>query len=317
MNIFILFGQTATGKTAKALELAKEYNGELVNFDSRQIYKKLDIITGKDVPKNSKFEISHFTKASGDKQNQNKTIGFYELSTLDLRPSTKLWLYDIIDPQDAFSSADYVDCVMEVIDDIIKRGKTPILVGGTGYYLSHLLFGVPEITVPENKELRDELNKKTVDQLQSMLKEKNKKMFEEMNGSDKKNPRRLIRRIEIASQGKVLPQRPKQETLSAVAGATIKYLPFFHLTQEIVREKIAKRVDQRLADGALEEVKTLLEEGYTADDPGLNAIGYRQLIAYLKGTTTLEDAKTDWINKEVQYAKRQKTYFKKFVTLVK
>ena len=304
MNISILYGQTATGKTAKAFELAKHYDGEIINFDSRQIYKKLDIITGKDIPKDSKFEIRN--------QNERSTIGYFQIST-------RLWLYDIIDPKESFSSADYVACAMEVLTDIIKRGKTPILVGGTGYYLSHLLFGVPEVSVPENKPLRDELNKKNVGELQTLLKEKNVPMFEEMNASDQKNPRRLIRRIEIASQGKTLPHIPTHETLSAKIGdlvgrskgVTITYLPFFHASQEIVREKIALRVDQRLADGALEEVKKLLAEGYTKEDPGLNAIGYRQLIAYLDKEISLDEAKKDWINKEVQYAKRQKTYFKK------
>lgn len=287
MNLFILFGQTATGKTAKAFELAEQYNGEIVNFDSRQIYKKLNIVTGKDMPANPKY---------------------------------KIWLYDIVDPKNIFSSAEYVECAESVIKDILARKKTPILVGGTGYYLRHLLFGVPKIKVSEDWKARKLLETKTVEELQTMLKEKNVVMFKQMNNSDRNNPRRLIRRIEIAKSGGILPTEPTQETLSArfgnrsgcQKGLIIKYLSFFHSSTDIVREKIALRVEQRMNDGALKEVKNLLKEGYTKDDPGLKAIGYEQLITYLNNETSLDEAKKQWITKEVQYAKRQKTYFKKY-----
>lgn len=286
MQLYILYGQTATGKTSKALELCDKENGEIVNFDSRQIYKKLDIVTGKDKPKDPKY---------------------------------KIWLYDIIDPKELFSSAEYVIKAEQAIADILQRGKTPILVGGTGYYLRHLLFGTPEIHIQEDWTLRKNLEAKTVEELQVLLKEKNMKLFEEMNNSDRNNPRRLIRRIEIATSGLTLPKLITQETLSTrltnLGGLqrpiTITYLPFFHYSRLIAVEKITLRVEQRIADGALDEVKNLLNEGYTKEDHGLNAIGYQQLIAYLHNEMALEEAKREWITKEVQYAKRQKTYFKK------
>jgi tRNA dimethylallyltransferase len=141
-----------------------------------------------------------------------------------------------------------------------------------------------------------------------------------MNNSDRNNPRRLIRRIEIAEDGSILPLQRQQETLSArfgnrsgcQNGLKIVYMPFFHPTTDVVRTKIALRVEQRLKDGAIEEVKKLLKKGYTKNDPGLNAIGYQQLISYLNKETSLDEAKKLWITKEVQYAKRQKTYFKKY-----
>lgn len=274
-DIFILFGQTATGKTSKAIELAKKENGELVSFDSRQIYKQLNIVTGKDVV-----------------------------------PSTPIWLYDIVDPKKTFSSAEYVECAEHVLRDILSRGKTPILVGGTGYYLRHLLFGTPEITIKEDWALRKKLEIKTVEELQLLLKEKSAQLLDDMNNSDRNNPRRLIRRIEITESEKALPSLPPHETLSARLGPTITYMPFFHSSTDIVREKITLRVEERLKNGALEETKNLLKKGYTQDDPGMNAIGYQQLITYLNGKTTLDEAKKQWITKEVQYAKRQKTYFK-------
>lgn len=315
MNIFILFGQTASGKTSKALELCEKHNGEIVNFDSRQIYQKLDIVTGKDVPQESKFNLQI--------QIQNKSVGYYEFPnpySLVASHSFRLWLYDIVDPKDTFSSAEYVQVAEPVITDIISRGKTPILVGGTGYYLRHLLHGAPEMQVQEDWKLRSELESKTVVQLQEILKEKNREMFEALNNSDKSNPRRLIRRIEIIQSGiTALPAPQTKETLTErltnLAGVqqdiTITYIPFFHDSRLIVQEKITERVEQRMKGGALEEVKKLLSTGYTKDDPGLNAIGYKQLCAYLNKELTLSEAKKQWATKEVQYAKRQKTYFKK------
>ncbi|MCX6732188.1 MAG: hypothetical protein NTV98_01465 [Candidatus Roizmanbacteria bacterium] len=238
MNIFILFGQTASGKTAKALDLVDQYDGEIVNFDSRQIYKKLDIITGKDKPTDPKY---------------------------------KIWLYDIVDPKNVFSSAEYAELALNVIKDIISRGKTPILVGGTGYYLRHLLFGAPEIHVAEDWNLRKQLETKTVAELQTLLKEKNNSFLESMNNSDRNNPRRLIRRIEIAESGGILPLVAQEETLSSrltnlgvlEGNFTITYLPFFHATTDIVRQKITERVEARMSGGAIQEVENLLKEGYT------------------------------------------------------
>lgn len=288
MNLFILFGQTATGKTAQALKLTDQYAGEIVNFDSRQIYKKLDIVTGKDKPTDPKY---------------------------------KIWLYDIVDPKNIFSSAEYADLAIQVITDIISRGKTPILVGGTGYYLRHLLFGAPEIHVAEDWNLRKTLETKTVLELQELLKEKNVSFFESMNNSDRNNPRRLIRRIEIAESGGSLPLLTQHETLTSrllahlggvQSGITITYIPFFHPTTDVVREKITQRVEARITDGALQEVERLLKDGYTKTDPGLNAIGYQQIIGYIENKLTLSEMKKQWTTKEVQYAKRQKTYFNKY-----
>ncbi len=332
MDIYVLFGQTATGKTAKAIELAKKIppagGGELVNFDSRQIYKKLDIVTGKDIPINAELKKSNL-KLRGN------AIEYYNIKN-DVRCTlhvTRLWLYNIVDPKCPFSSADYCDCAKQVIEDIISRGKTPILVGGTGYYLHHLLCGVPETGVKENWDIRNKLNDKSVEELQSILKEKNKGMLEEMNNSDRNNPRRLIRRIEILENGGSLPPisshipKLETETLSArlrnrsawpagrqgcQRGIPFTYFPFFHRSADVAREKITRRVEERIENGAIEEVKELLSEGYTVQDPGLNAIGYKQLISYIKGEKTLNEAKAEWVTKEVQYAKRQKTYFKKY-----
>ncbi|MFZ2205872.1 MAG: tRNA (adenosine(37)-N6)-dimethylallyltransferase MiaA [Microgenomates group bacterium] len=290
MNLFVLFGQTATGKTSKALELVDQYNGEIINFDSRQIYKKLDIVTGKDRPTDPKY---------------------------------KIWLYDLVDPKDAYSSAEYVHVAEQTLGEVISRGKTPILVGGTGFYLYHLLYGTPQISVPENWPLRKELGNKSVIELTELLKQKNSALFDEMNESDRMNPRRLIRRIEIAYAGGSLAPKATTVTLpSRLANlgglqgeVEIKYVPFFHTDSEKTREIIRARIMARLDAGAIEETQRLLSEGYKPTDPGLNAIGYQQIISYINDECTKEQMIELWLTREIQYAKRQKTFFKKYFTL--
>lgn len=309
MNLFILFGQTATGKTAKALELATQHDGEIVNFDSRQIYKKLTIVTGKDITPEMNF--------IEQKTVNRATIGYYQ-------DSTRIWLYDIVDPKDIFSSSEYSNVAFDVISDIISRGKTPILVGGTGYYLYHLLYGVPQISVPENWPLRNELKDRAVSELTDLLKAKNASLFDSLNESDRMNPRRLIRRIEIAYAGATLPERPSEMTiisrLNSLVGnlrgghgpLDVQFMPFFHTDSEKTREIIRARVMKRLEEGAVEETQQLLNDGYTKTDPGLNAIGYQQIIAYIENEMTKEQMIELWITREIQYAKRQKTFFKKY-----
>lgn len=288
MNLFILYGQTATGKTSKALSLVDEHDGEIVNFDSRQLYRKLDIVTGKDRPSDPKY---------------------------------KIWLYDVIDPRQTFSSGDYVSHAIPILNDIIARGKTPILVGGTGYYLYHLLYGVPQIAVSENWPLRKELAAKSVMELTAILMEKKPEFLNDLNESDRVNPRRLIRRIEIAYAGGTLASKPTQISLPAhlrgVQETDVVFLPFFHTDSERTREIIRTRVMNRIENGAIEETQRLLDEGYVPTDPGLNAIGYEQVIAYINKEMTKEQMIELWITREIQYAKRQKTYFKKMFPAVK
>lgn len=314
MNIYILFGQTATGKTAKALELAKVHDGEIVNFDSRQIYQKLTIVTGKDIPKNSKYQKSKI-------KYKEYEIGYYDFQTVGLSDfTTRIWLYDIVDPKQPFSSADYVACAELVLTDIVRRGKSPILVGGTGYYLYHLLYGVPKIDVPQDWSFRNALSHKTVEELQSLLIEKDKKTYATMNESDRFNPRRLIRRLEILEFGGALVAKPTTPTLLSrlcnpggwqMDNLKINPIPFFHSDSKDKETKIRNRVISRIEQGAIVETQALLASGYTVDDPGLNAIGYRQIADYLTDKITKEQMIEQWITKEMQYSKRQKTFFTK------
>lgn len=250
--------------------LVKKHDGELINFDSRQIYKYLDIITGKDIAKN------------------------------------KIWLYDIVSPDQYFSSFDFVKLVTPIITDIKKRGKTPILVGGTYLYLKHLLYGIDDNNSPPDFKLRDKLNSKSVKELQDILTKLDVQSINRLNNSDFNNPRRLIRKIEILKSPTktVLNKTVFIKSVPEIIGLKYKDKSKLH-------QAIEKRVEERLKNGAINEVKKILKMGYKESDPGMKTIGYQQIIKYLNKQMTEKQAIEDWINKEVQYAKRQYTFMKK------
>jgi tRNA dimethylallyltransferase len=315
MNIFIITGQTATGKTSYALKLAQQYDGELINCDSRQVYKKLDIITGKDLPKKSVFSIQYSVSNKFD-------IGYHSIAplihcsmvknneTMKQENNVKLWLYDIISPNQYFSSYDWVQCAIPVVKDIIKRGKIPIIVGGTYLYIKHLLYGFATENIPPDWKLREWLNNKSVIYLQNKLKKIDIEQFYRLNNSDRNNPQRLIRRIEILSSHPIshIPLTPQLPPTT--------FIGFYYQDKQKLKELIATRVEIRLKNGAVKEVKKLFKLGYKPNDPGLKTIGYQQIIKYLNKEFTLEEAKTEWIYKEIQYAKRQYTFMKKDKNIV-
>ncbi|GIW64567.1 MAG: tRNA dimethylallyltransferase [Patescibacteria group bacterium] len=302
--MIIITGQTATGKTALALEYAKKYKGELVNFDSRQIYKYLDIITGKDLP--AKTGVSSEGLPTGRRRFFQPAAGRRAQSGLRSKQDPfSVWLYDIVTPDQYFSSFEYVKIAQKVIKDIKLRGKTPILVGGTYFYLKHLLYGF-DYQVPPDFILREKLNQKSVAELQKIIQELDPEIKQKMNQSDWQNPRRLIRKIEILkNQGQNLSGSVLLKTVPDL------FIGLKHKNKEHLYQAIKTRVEKRLKQGAIKEVEKILKMGYKKTDPGLNTIGYKQIIDYLEGNITKDQAIEKWITAEVQYAKRQYTFMKK------
>lgn len=298
-KVLVITGQTATGKTKLGILLAKKFNGEIVSCDSRQIYQFLDIITGKDIKKNNL------------KEKEIKINNKIKRLTVYFQEKIPIWLYDLVDPKSYFSAFDYLLIAKAVIKDICKRNKLPVVVGGSIFYLKSLLEGLPK-NAPCNWKLRKKLEKLPVEKLQQLLANLDKNRFLKMNQSDQKNPRRLIRAIEIA-QCKNFTKEEK------IPGLLEKYnLLILALVgkKDQLKELIKKRVEERLKQGALTEIKNLLKKGYSFTDPGLNTLGYQQLKDYFSKKTTLENAVKNWIKNEIEYTQRQKLFLNKIANVV-
>lgn len=256
MKLLIVCGPTATGKTNLAITLAKTFSGELVNADSRQVYKGLDALTGK-------------------KRSEQ----------------TPIWLYDVVDTGQEFSVAHYVRRARERIDHIEMRGKLPIVVGGTGFYLRALTTSIETLEVPPNVQLRMRLKDVSFEELQQELKRVDTKRWSVLNDSDRANPRRLIRAIEVAMSGRHIPQAPPRYDALWI-GLTAPL--------SILKQRIAQRVADHF-DKALREVRD--------DLPPI--LGVEPLLAFRRGECTKEETLIRWIDVEYHYARRQMTWFRK------
>ncbi len=304
-KVVIITGQTATGKTSLALKKAREENGELINADSRQIYKKLNILTNKDLTNH----IFHKKQKIGDFD-----IGYYNLQPKTYNLPIKIWLYDIVDPKQFFSAYHFEQLTVPLLKQILALGKTPIIVGGTYFYIQYLLYQKNIKQEEPNWELRHELALKTVSELQDILQKLNPEVFDELNESDWKNPRRLMRRIEMAEAGRISPQMNTGSILleSKIGEPlTIEYLGLHYKDKKRLHTAIDKKIEDRIQHDAVEEVEKLVKEGYTEKDPGMKTNGYPEFMAYLKGEITKEQAIKKWRIKECQYAKRQYSFMKK------
>lgn len=289
-KLLILCGQTATGKTALALNLAQKFNGELISADSRQVYRGMDIGTGKDIP--SEFSI----KFSGKKFSEKKIIYY-------TNHRTKIWGYDLVNPNEEFSVAHFVSFANQILEDIWQRQRLPILVGGTGLYIKSLLSPPPTLNIKPNNLLRTKLSNVSIDELKRRLISKNQQKFESMNYADQQNPRRLIRAIEVAES--TFHQKTYVKNLDTL-------LIGLKLSSNTLDKKINHRIKKRIEQGFDNEVRKLISDGLlVTESPAATAIGYREWSKYLKGEITQEEAIELWKTAENQYARRQMTWFEK------
>ncbi|MCJ7826192.1 tRNA (adenosine(37)-N6)-dimethylallyltransferase MiaA, partial [Patescibacteria group bacterium] len=275
-KLLIVCGPTATGKTTLAVQLAKKFNGELVSADSRQIYKEMDIGTGKDIFRRSKIK---------DKRLKIKIKNqIYELIPYDM-DGIPLWLYDVVNPDEEFSVAHYQHIATSVIENIRKRGKLPIVVGGTGLYIKSLLFPIETSHIPPNKQLRKTLERYSLEDLQKRLQKEDSLTWDLMNLSDRQNPRRLIRKIEIALYKKDRKTSDNKTSLhqcfggQAVRAKKIEediLLIGLTASYPVLYQRIDERVEKRVRQGIVGEVKSLLGKGYSWDLPSMNTFGYKE-----------------------------------------
>ncbi len=265
-------GPTGSGKTALSIILAHEFNGEVIIADSRQIYSSMDIGTGK--------------------------------VKLEEMEGIKHHLLDIVNPNDEFSVADYKRLAHKAIQDIYRRNKLPILCGGTGLYINAVTENYQIPAVPAQFDVRLKLNQyyeeKGAEALYALLQEKDPEAAKKIHP---KNVRYVIRALEVAHMGGAKPQKGEQEFTVYSTG--------IDWPREELYERINQRVDQFIDEGLLNEVKNLLNQGYQENLPAMSSVGYLEMVAYLKGEITKEEAVETMKKNSRNYAKRQLTWFRR------
>jgi tRNA dimethylallyltransferase len=260
--LIVIVGETASGKSSLALELAKRFNGEIISADSWTVYKGFDIGTAKP-SQNEQVEIPHH-------------------------------LLDIANPKDGFSAAEFKKLAEKAINDVVSRGKLPILVGGTGLYIDSVIFNYGFLPAgPRNK--RQELDNLSLEAVKKLVEQAGIST----DGIDVRNKRRLIRLLE--SNG----QRPTKQDLrpnTLIVGISVP--------KDELEQRITQRVDQMLKQGLEHEVRQLSRDYGWQIEP-MKGIGYREWQDYFSGTKTLAETRERIIRGSMQLAKKQRTWFKR------
>lgn len=276
-KVYIIAGPTAVGKSAIAIMLAKQIDGEIVNCDSIQIYKYLDIGSAKPT-KEKMMKVPHH-------------------------------LYDFADPREQLTVAEYQKIALKTIDEIIRRGKTPIICGGTGLYLNSILYDMDFALKNENIERRKELER---------LGEKNgpNYLHEHLAAVDPEtaqrihpnNVRKVIRAIEAWELGS------KIKPMNNCKPNTTYDFKFFGITmdREWLYDRINRRTLKLVKQGLIDEVSKLRDFGINSDVSSMKAIGYKEIYLYLDGKSSLKEAITDVMRNTRHYAKRQLTWLRRY-----
>ena len=276
-TVYIISGPTAVGKSLIAYYLAKRVNGEIVNCDSVQLYKYMDIGSAKPDEREMAAIVHH--------------------------------LYSIADPRENMTVAAYQKLAIETINDILSRGKTPIVCGGTGLYLNSILYDMDFGATAESDERRAEL--------EHLCEERGSEyMYQYLEALDPdaasrihpNNARKIVRAIEAFEYGRGI------RDLSECPLNPDYDFKFFALNmeREWLYDRINRRVSRLISDGLVDEVNNLLESGYDPELPSMKGIGYKEVIGFLNGEYDLFDAKELIMKNTRHYAKRQITWLKRY-----
>ena len=277
-KVIVICGPTASGKTALSIELAKKINGEIVSADSMQIYKDMDIGTAKPT-KQEMGEIKHY-------------------------------LLDFVSPEDRYSVAQYKQDAKKAIKEIINKGKTPIIVGGTGLYVDSLIYEIEYNDIKLDEEYRKKLEKIAEEQgLEEVYKKAVEIDPEAMKKISQNDKKRIMRVLEIyRSTGKTKTEQEKESRKNPVE---YDYRVFaINWNREILYQRINKRVDIMVEQGLIEEVKEILNK-YDKFPTAMQGLGYKEVVDYLNGIYTKEEMIEKIKLETRRYAKRQLTWFRK------
>jgi len=272
----VILGPTGCGKSSMALKLAKKFNGYLISADSRQVYKYMDIGTNKDKGewKNGQYVVNEVPE----------------------------YMVDFVEPDQEFSLYDWLKRTGEIIKN---KKKLPIIVGGTGLYISALTQGyalLGDYSSKQRKKLEKELNKKGKDFLLEKIKKYDPGIEQKI---DVKNPRRLLRVAEVVLQ-------TKKTWSPESVGSEIEFLKIGIKTdREKLYKKINQRVDKMIDQGLIKEVKSLIKKGFDYSSSAMSGIGYRQICSFLRGQISRKEAVRLIKRDTRRYAKRQLTWFRK------
>ncbi len=278
-KIICIAGPTASGKTALSIALAKELNGEIVSCDSMQIYRGMDIGTAK--------------------------------PTLEERNGIPHYMLDVAEPTEDFSVSRYCNMAAPIVDDILARDKTAIIVGGTGLYMDALIRGndfAPFPSTGRREELENLAKQEGIEAVLCKLREVDPDAAARLHPSDQK---RIIRALEVYLEtGETITAHNKKTKLIPP-----RYSPVWFALEDENRQdlynRIDKRVDIMLETGLLDEIKTLLASGIPAKCTAMQAIGYKEFLQALSGEITIEEAADEVKKASRHYAKRQLTWFRR------
>ena len=277
-KVIVICGPTASGKTALSIELAKKINGEIVSSDSMQIYKDMDIGTAKPTEQ-EKDGIEHY-------------------------------LLDFVEPDQRYSVAEFKKDAEEAIERILTKGKTPIIVGGTGLYVDSLIYGIQYQDIKLDEEYRNELKKIAQEQGLDVLYEKAKQIDEQaMKKISPNDQKRIMRVLEIyKTTGKTKTQQEIESRKNEVKYDFKVYA--INMERELLYDRINRRVDIMIEQGLIEEVENLLKK-YSTFPTAMQGLGYKEVVEYLEGKTSKEEMIEKIKMETRRYAKRQITWFKK------
>ena len=278
-NIICIAGPTASGKTALAVELAKELNGEVVSCDSMQVYKRMDIGTAK--------------------------------PTMEERQGIVHHMLDVAEPDEDFSVSRYCGLASPIVDDIVARGKTAIIAGGTGLYMDSLIRGndfAPCPATGRREELEEKADREGMEALMDWLRDIDPEAAARLHLSDRK---RIIRALEVYLETGETITAHNLKTQAIPPRYTPLWLGIDFADRAELYRRIDLRVDVMLRMGLLKEIISLLEEGIPADCTAMQAIGYKEFVAALQGECTFEEAAAQVQQSSRRYAKRQLTWFRR------